>query len=57
MIILTQKIIREEVDSVLYFDLDAIIVGRVEKIWAKFKEFEPQEIFGAVHDCPFPGYY
>ena len=36
-------------------DTDTFIVHRLEEIWNKFDEFEPQHVIGATPDCPFYG--
>ena len=53
MILLKRMI--KNVSSVIYLDLDTLIVGRLEKIWSIFDNFGDDVIMGASNDCPFDG--
>ena len=53
MILLKRMI--KNVSSVIYLDLDTLIVGRLENIWKIFDNFGEDVIMGASNDCPFDG--
>ena len=45
----------QNVTSIIYLDLDVLIVSKLEKIWKVFDEFNEKEIMGASNDCSFIG--
>lgn len=50
------KSVIHDTNKIIYVDSDIIFTGKLENIWAKFNEFEPQQIMAATSDCSYEGY-